>query len=128
MIAIVLVLILTVLTVSAVVLISFTKEIMGLLIEMELINETVNWFFVNVGRWIIVVLLFYIAISSLYYFGPAKRKKWKFFSSSTKAPRIGPKKAKPVDLILIPKVFIKIPCENSCTTATISKAKIKYVK
>jgi|TARA_B110000261_G_scaffold161776_1_gene203862 membrane protein len=88
LIAIVLVLILTVLTVSAVVLISFTKEIMGLLIEMELINETVNWFFVNVGRWIIVVLLFYIAISSLYYFGPAKRKKWKFFSAGSSTATI----------------------------------------
>ena len=88
LIAIVLVLILTVLTVSAVVLISFTKEIMGLLIEMELINEAVNWFFVNTGRWIIVVLLFYIAISSLYYFGPAKRKKWKFFSAGSSTATI----------------------------------------
>ena len=80
LIAIVLVLLLSMLTVSAVVLISFTKQIMGLLIDMDLINKSVNWFFVNAGRWIIVVLLFYIAISSLYYFGPAKRRKWKFFS------------------------------------------------
>jgi membrane protein len=50
---------------------------------MELINQSVNWFFVNAGRWIIVVLLFYIAISSLYYFGPAKRRKWKFFSAGS---------------------------------------------
>lgn len=80
LIAIVLVLLLSILTVSAVVLISFTKQIMGLLIDMDLINKSVNWFFVNAGRWIIVVLLFYLAISSLYYFGPAKRRKWKFFS------------------------------------------------
>ena len=26
------------------------------------------------------MFLFYLAISSLYYFGPAKRKNWKFFS------------------------------------------------
>ena len=83
LIAIVLVLLLSILTVSAVVLISFTKQIMGLLIDMELISQSVNWFFVNAGRWIIVVLLFYIAISSLYYFGPAKRKKWKFFSAGS---------------------------------------------
>lgn len=83
LIAIVLVLLLSILTVSAVVLISFTKQIMGLLIDMDLINKSVNWFFVNAGRWIIVVLLFYIAISSLYYFGPAKRRKWKFFSAGS---------------------------------------------
>ena len=83
LIAIALVLILTVLTVSAVVLISFTREIMELLFDMELVNQTANWFFVNAGRWIIVVLLFYIAISLLYYFGPAKRKKWNFFSAGS---------------------------------------------
>lgn len=88
LIAIVLVLLLAVLTVTAVTLISFTKEIMGLLIKMELINESVNWFFVNAGRWIIVVLLFYIAISSLYYFGPAKRKNWKFFSAGSSTATI----------------------------------------
>ena len=88
LIAVSLVIILTVLTVSAVVLISFTREIMGLLIEMELINESVNWFFVYTGRWVIVVFLFYIAISSLYYFGPAKRKKWKFFSAGSSTATI----------------------------------------
>ena len=88
LIAVILVLLLTILTVSAVVLISFTKQIMGLLIDMELINQSVNWFFVNAGRWIIVVLLFYIAISSLYYFGPAKRKKWKFFSAGSSTATI----------------------------------------
>ena len=88
LIAIVLVLLLSILTVSAVVLISFTKQIMGLLIDMDLINKSVNWFFVNAGRWIIVVFLFYIAISSLYYFGPAKRKKWKFFSAGSSTATI----------------------------------------
>jgi len=83
LIAIALVLILTVLTVTAVVLISFTKEIVELLIARDIIGETINWFFVNIGRWAIVVFLFYIAISSLYYFGPAKRKKWKFFSAGS---------------------------------------------
>ena len=28
-------------------------------------------------------MLFYVAISSLYYFGPAKRKHWKFFSAGS---------------------------------------------
>jgi len=88
LIAIALVLILTVLTVTAVLLISFTKNIMNLLIEYELISKSVNWLFVNMLRWLIVVFLFYIAISSLYYFGPAKRKSWKFFSAGSSTATI----------------------------------------
>ena len=88
LIAIILVLLLTMLMLSAIVLISFTKNIIDLLIEYELINETVNWFFINMGRWVIVVVLFYIAISSLYYFGPAKRKSWKFFSVGSSSATI----------------------------------------
>ena len=80
LIAIILVLLLTVLMVSAIILISFTKDIINLLIEYKLINNTINWFFVNFGKWIFVVILFYLAISFLYYLGPAKRKNWKFFS------------------------------------------------
>lgn len=88
LIAIALVLILTVLTVTAVVLISFTNEIVNLLIEKGVIGDTINWFLVNIGRWVIVVFLFYIAISSLYYFGPAKRKNWKFFSAGSSTATI----------------------------------------
>tara|TARA_Y100000589_G_scaffold332310_1_gene391594 strand:- start:618 stop:1493 length:876 start_codon:yes stop_codon:yes gene_type:complete len=88
LIAIGLVLILTILTVSAVVLISFTKKIINLLIDYNWINYAINWFWVSFARWVIVVSLFYIAISSLYYFGPAKSKTWKFFSAGSSTATI----------------------------------------
>lgn len=80
LIAIVLVLILTVLILSAVILISLTKVVLNYVITNGFINSSVSWLLVNSARWLVVVILFYLAISCLYYFGPAKRKNWTFFS------------------------------------------------
>ncbi len=83
LIAIFLVLILTVILFSGLILISFTKEILAYFFSDGWMGDSVNWIYVNFGRWIIVVALFYFAISFLYYFGPAKRKNWKFFSAGS---------------------------------------------
>ncbi len=83
LIAIFLVLILTVILFSGIILISFTKEILAYFFSDGWMGDSVNWIYVNFGRWIIVVALFYFAISFLYYFGPAKRKNWKFFSAGS---------------------------------------------
>lgn len=81
--AIFLVIILTVLLFTGVILISFTKDFLEYAIEEGWMSDSVNWMYVNFGRWIIVLVLFYFAISFLYYFGPAKRKNWKFFSAGS---------------------------------------------
>ena len=83
LIAIVLVLILTVLVLSAVILISLTNVLLDYGILEGLINDSVSWLLVNLGRWLVVIILFYLAISCLYYFGPAKRKNWTFFSAGS---------------------------------------------
>lgn len=83
LIAIGLVLILTVLLFSGVILITFTKDFIGYFLDEPWLSDAANWMFINVGRWIIVVAIFYFAISFLYYFGPAKRKQWKFFSAGS---------------------------------------------
>jgi len=83
LIAIFLVLILTILLFTGVILISFTKEILAYFFSDGWLGDSVNWIYVNFGRWIIVIVLFYFAISFLYYFGPAKRKNWKFFSAGS---------------------------------------------
>ena len=82
-IAIMLVLILTVLFFSGVILISFTKELIGYLFNDGWLGDSVNWIFVNITRWGITVVLFYFSVSFLYYFGPAKRKNWTFFSTGS---------------------------------------------
>ena len=88
LVAIFLVLILTLLVFSAVILMTFTKDFLTYFFSEGLFSHSFKWVYLNVGRWIIVVLLFYIAISSLYYFGPAKRKSWKFFSAGSSTSTI----------------------------------------
>lgn len=86
--AIGLVIILTVLILTAVLLTSFTHLFMEFAIDQGYINGTVNWILINTSRWIIVFALFYFAISFLYYFGPAKRKSWTFFSAGSSVATI----------------------------------------
>lgn len=83
LIAIGLVIILTVLLLTAVILTSFTNIFFSYAIEKGLINGSTNWVLINISRWVIVFALFYFAISFLYYFGPAKRKSWTFFSAGS---------------------------------------------
>ena len=45
-------------------------------------NETIK-FLIGVARWIIIVLLFFSLISSIYTFGPATRKRWRFVSAGS---------------------------------------------
>jgi len=78
-----LVIILTVLILTAVILTSFTHLFMEYAIDQGYINDATNWILINTSRWIIVFALFYFAISFLYYFGPAKRKSWNFFSAGS---------------------------------------------
>ena len=78
-----LVVILTALILTAVILTSITHFSMDYAIEKGWINVSANWILINSFRWIIVFALFYFAISFLYYFGPAKRKSWTFFSAGS---------------------------------------------
>jgi len=80
LIAIFLVMLLTVLLVSAILLTSLTKTLFEQVMFEDSFKNTFTWQVVNFLRWGIAMFLFYLAISSLYYFGPAKRKNWKFFS------------------------------------------------
>ena len=81
--ALVLVVILTALILTAVILTSLSHSSMDYAIEKGYINVTTNWIILNTFRWVIIFALFYFAISFLYYFGPAKRKSWTFFSAGS---------------------------------------------
>lgn len=83
LIAIALTFVLALLAFTAVGLISFMPSILKYLEEIHFIGPTIKWFYLNILRWILAVSLFYLAISTLYYFGPAKRKNWKFFSAGS---------------------------------------------
>lgn len=81
--AIFLVIVLTLLLLSAVILVTFTQDLIRYFFSDGWLGDSAHWVYVNLIRWLIVIALFYLAISFLYYFGPAKRKNWKFFSAGS---------------------------------------------
>ncbi len=76
-----------------VILVVFTLIALGLIIfgqiGMEFIADK-GWvedgfarFSLNLSRWIIIIALMFFAISVLYFLGPAKQTKWRFFSAGS---------------------------------------------
>ena len=80
LVAIFLVLILTLLIFTSIILITSTKQLMSYFFTSDWDRNSLYWGAVNLGRWFVVTVLFYVAISCVYYLGPAKRRNWKFFS------------------------------------------------
>lgn len=81
-------LVLSLLFSAGTVLIMGTRVAVNYLLDLGIVQE--NWviFLIFAGKWLLVILLFYLSISILYYVAPAKRKKWKFFSVGSTASSI----------------------------------------
>lgn len=78
---------LTVLVASALitglVIMTIGEYIIGLL-KSELEFKDAFWIYLlNMGRWFILVVIYFVTISILYRYGPATAKKWKFFSAGS---------------------------------------------
>lgn len=80
-IAILLTLILTGFTFIAIALIIFGTVGMDFIREQGWIEDSLLRFSLNLARWIIILALMFFAISVLYFLGPAKKTKWRFFSA-----------------------------------------------
>lgn len=80
LVALILVFILTFLLITAISLVIFSGYIIDWLVEKHWLGggSELTAYLVN---WISIFLLYYFAISFLYYLGPAKRKSWQFFSA-----------------------------------------------
>ncbi|MGV8091781.1 MAG: YihY/virulence factor BrkB family protein [Mangrovibacterium sp.] len=48
--------------------------------ESLLIGSRLTYYLLSVARWVITVALFFFAYSSLYFFAPAKKTRWRFIS------------------------------------------------
>lgn len=83
LIAFALVLISTLLLIIAIFLISFSGTFVNYLVDIGLLAKGLSVWIVTIGKYSIAFLLFYFVIAFLYYFGPAKRKRWKFFSAGS---------------------------------------------
>ncbi|MFT6716820.1 MAG: membrane protein [Saprospiraceae bacterium] len=72
--------ILTVLLLTAIALVIFSGQFIGYLLLEGYVTKGLELYLVYAADWLSIFLLYYFAISFLYYLGPAKRKTWQFFS------------------------------------------------
>lgn len=64
-------------------LVIFGKMVVNRLVELQMIKSHPVIFVLIFLKWIVVILLLFLAISFLYYFAPAKRTYFKFFSAGS---------------------------------------------
>lgn len=72
--------ILSLLVVVAILLIIYSESALKFLVEQHIIKNKMQIVLLYAGKWLIIVALFLAAISSIYYFGPALKKRWRFIS------------------------------------------------
>lgn len=81
--ALLITIILVLFTVIALALIIFGQMGMEFITDQGWLEDGWARFSLNLGRWIVIVALMFFAISVLYFFGPAKQTKWRFFSAGS---------------------------------------------
>ncbi len=76
-----LVIILSLLVSLGITMITFTQTLMNFLVLKGLMLQ--SWFYYSVtgGKWIVILALFYFAYSFVFYFGPARKSKYRFISA-----------------------------------------------
>ncbi len=79
--SVLLLIILSVLLLTATVIIIFSGIVLDYFEAKGLLSGGFDTFLINSLKWIIVLILFFSAISILYYFGPVKKTRYRFFSA-----------------------------------------------
>lgn len=79
--AILLVIILSLLLTVAISLITFTQTFLNFLVEKNLMKQDWTYYLVTIGKWLIILAVFFFAYSFLYYLGPARKSKFRFISA-----------------------------------------------
>lgn len=81
--AVVLTLILSVLVLIATTLIIFSATVTKYLVTKSILKSKTQIALILLGKWAIVLLLLFIAISFLYYYAPSSKKRWRFISAGS---------------------------------------------
>lgn len=82
-IAILLTLMLVIFTFMAIGLIIFGQIGMDYLRELDFLRDGFIRFTLDLARWFVILALMFFATSALYFLGPAKKTKWRFFSAGS---------------------------------------------
>ena len=80
-IAILLLAIQSVLLAVAIALITWGQQVINFLVLKGYLKDHLTFYMLSVGKWIVILFLFFIANSFLYWLAPAKRTKWRFISA-----------------------------------------------
>jgi membrane protein len=78
-----LVIIMSVLMLTAISLIIFSRSAINLLESKEIIQKGFTLYFFRIGKWLVIIALIYSALSFLYWLGPSRKLKWKFYSAGS---------------------------------------------
>ena len=81
--AVILTIILSVLLIVATALIIFSEVTFKYLVKKAILKSKTQVVLILLGKWVVVFALFFFAISFLYYYAPAVRKKWRFISAGS---------------------------------------------
>ncbi len=79
--AVFLLLILSVLLTLAITLLTGGQLAISYLRENEILRDSFTIYLLTIGKWVVIILLFFFAYSFLYYMAPAKKTKWRFISA-----------------------------------------------
>jgi len=79
--SLVLVVILALLVALGVLLITMTHRLMDFMVAKDIMEQGWLYYLVNVGKWGVILAVFYFAYSFLYYWGPTKKSQYRFISA-----------------------------------------------
>lgn len=81
--SLVLTFILSVLLIVATILIIFGEIVIKYLVTKHILKTKTQVWLLLLGKWVVVLALFFIAISFLYYYAPSVKKRWRFISAGS---------------------------------------------
>ncbi len=80
LISIILVVILSFLIIIAITLITSGTSILNFFVEKGILKSDFTFIFMQLGKWIVIISLFFFSVSFLYYLGPTKKMRFRFIS------------------------------------------------
>lgn len=65
----------------AIALITYGQQVINYLVSVGILKDHLTFYLLSIGKWIIILFLFFVANSFLFWLAPAKRTKWRFISA-----------------------------------------------
>ena len=81
LIALLLLAIMSFLLTIAIALITYGQSFINYLAENDILRDHFTIYMLSIGKWVVILFLFFIANSFLFYLAPAKKTKWRFISA-----------------------------------------------